>query len=199
MANFSRAQFLISAYTLDQLPLDAGAEIAVAGRSNAGKSTALNKIVGRTIARASKTPGRTQAINIFTLDEQRRLADLPGYGYAEAPHAVREQWQARLVEYLETRRCLRGLLLVVDSRRGLMALDEALLAGAREIALPVHILLSKADKLSRNQAAEALRKVKNHLGELGVSASVQLFSALSGIGLDEARGQLARWLGPDEP
>lgn len=195
MPDFSRAQFLVSAYSLDQLPADTGAEAALAGRSNAGKSTALNKIVGRGIARASKTPGRTQAINVFTLDEQRRLADLPGYGYAQAPQAVRVQWQARLVEYLERRRCLRGLLLVVDSRRGLMTLDETLLEGAREIRLPVHILLSKADKLSRHQASVALRQLKKRLDALGVDASTQLFSAPTAVGIEEARAQLARWLG----
>jgi len=187
-----RARFLKSAASLADLPPDWGREAAFAGRSNAGKSSALNAIADIAgLARVSKTPGRTRLINLFALDDSRRLVDLPGYGYARVPEAERRQWGALLEDYFTVRQCLKGLVLLMDIRHPLTDFDRQLLAFAEPLKRPVHILLSKADKLSGNQARQSLAAVKR---DLAGRASVQLFSALKGDGVDEAQRLLKRWL-----
>jgi GTP-binding protein len=190
VAAFPNARFLVSAAAPGQFPPDQGAEVAFAGRSNAGKSSAINAILGRQgLARTSKTPGRTRLINFFELSPLERIVDLPGYGYASAPESERRTWP-RLIEALREREALRGLFVIVDARRGIGAGDEALL----EWALPrqrVHVLLSKADKLSRSEARQALAAATQ---ALGARATVQLFSAHGRAGLEEAQGVLRSWL-----
>jgi GTP-binding protein len=190
------ATFLLSVAQSAQLPPDHGAEVAFAGRSNSGKSSALNAITHRKgLARVSKTPGRTQLINFFTLDEGQALVDLPGYGYAAVPARVKAGWDALLGGYLRDRQALRGVVLIMDCRHPLTEHDEVLLEFCAEAGRRVHVLLSKSDKLSRNDRAKVLRTVKARLAELSPSFSVQLFSVLSGEGLDEARERVAAWLG----
>lgn len=192
MSQYPDARFLTSANAARQFVPDEGVEVAVAGRSNAGKSSAINVIVGRRgFARVSKTPGRTRLVNFFALAADRRLVDLPGYGYARVAAATREHWGALIQTYFETRRSLAGLLLVVDARRGLGEFDARMLALAASAALPVHVLLTKADKLKRGQAAAALTEARKRLGD---AASAQLFSALKATGVDEARERLAALL-----
>ncbi len=189
MSRFQQADFLISAAAPAQFPPDTGAEVAFAGRSNAGKSSAINAITRRRgLARTSKTPGRTRLLNFFELAPQRRLVDLPGYGYAGGPAAERSSW-APLIDALHDRESLKGLFLIVDVRRGITAGDEGLLEWA--LPLRVHVLLSKADKLGRGEAARALRAATT---QLGGRAGVQLFSAVDGTGLKQAQDTLAEWL-----
>jgi len=190
MSRFPRAEFLISAAAPGQFPVDRGAEVAFVGRSNAGKSTAINTIVQRHgLARTSKTPGRTRLLNFFELGPMQRIVDLPGYGYATGPEEERRTWQP-LIEALATRESLRGWFLIVDSRRGIAAGDEALMDWASP-EQKVHVLLSKADKLTRNEAAKTLRESKAALGDRG---TVQLFSATAKTGVDEAQKTLEVWL-----
>lgn len=187
-------RFLKSANKLSDLPPDTGAEVAFAGRSNAGKSSALNRITGvKGLARTSKTPGRTQLINLFTLDPERRFADLPGYGYAQVPEKIRNHWRALLDSYFRSRESLRGVILVMDIRHPLKAFDEQMLDWAAHHGLPVHILLTKADKLSRNQAMQSLQRVSRELAD---GCSVQLFSAPKGTGVDEVQAVIDEWLAP---
>ena len=191
---YRRAQFLLSVAKLKQLPDDLGFEVAFAGRSNAGKSSALNCLTeNKGLARTSKTPGRTQLINLFSLDENRRLVDLPGYGYAKVPNEVKEQWQKTLALYLESRACLRGLILLMDVRHPLKALDEMMIHWAVERELPVHLLLTKADKIKRGPAVAMLNKVKQRYELCEHLVSVQLFSSLKKTGLDEAYAKLDEW------
>ena len=193
--DYRRAAFAGSVARLPQLPPDAGAEVAFAGRSNAGKSSALNALTGRRgLARTSKTPGRTQLINLFTLDERTRLVDLPGYGYAQVAEGTRQQWIQLLGDDLRQRRALRGLVLVVDIRRGLTSLDWDLLGLIAGRAVYLHILLTKADKLSRERGQRALQRVQQELEEAGIEATLQPFSATRGSGVDEFRGLLDEWL-----
>ncbi len=190
MSGFHDVRFLLSAAAPAQFPQDVGAEVAFAGRSNAGKSSAINAITGRRrLARTSKTPGRTRLLNFFELAPSKRLIDLPGYGYASAPQAERRAWLP-LIEALRARASLKGLFVIVDSRRGLTAADEALLAWAAP-GQRVHVLLSKADKLSRGEAGAALRAAA---ATLAGRATTQLFSALQGTGVEEAQDTLAAWL-----
>ena len=190
MPAFPNASFLISAAAPGQFPGDRGAEVAFAGRSNAGKSSAINAIVGRQgLARTSKAPGRTRLINFFELSPRARIVDLPGYGYASAPEAERRTWP-RLMEALRERSALKGLFVIVDARRGLGAGDEALLEWASP-GKRVHVLLSKADKLSRNEGRQALAAAARALAG---RATVQLFSAHARAGLEEARAVLREWL-----
>ena len=193
--NFSRARFLASAPRASLAPPDTGAEVAFAGRSNAGKSSALNVITQqRALARTSKTPGRTQQINFFVLDEDTRLVDLPGYGYAKVSQALKTHWQQHLAEYLETRASLRGLILLMDCRHPLTDYDQQMLRWCAGTGLPVHVLLTKADKLKRGPASASLLAVRRQLGEFHSGATVQLFSALKKSGVDEARQVIAAWL-----
>lgn len=195
---YQQARFLTSAPDIRFAPPDEGAEVAFAGRSNAGKSSALNVISSqRALARTSKTPGRTQQINFFALDEQRRLVDLPGYGYAKVPIRMKRQWQAALGEYLEKRTALKGLVLLMDVRHPLTDFDLEMLGWTAQARLPTHVLLTKADKLRRGAAQASLLQVRKRLSALHPWATVQLFSALDRQGVDEARAQLDRWLFPD--
>ena len=192
MSQYPEACFIKSANALDQFVPDDGAEVAVAGRSNAGKSSAINVIVNRRqFARTSKTPGRTQLVNFFRLREGQRLVDLPGYGFAQVSNAMREHWGDLLSDYFRVRESLRGLLLIVDIRRQLQDFDRQMIEFAESVDLPIHILLTKADKLKRGQAANALLGVRK---EVGARATVQQFSALNRQGEDEARDVLERFL-----
>lgn len=193
MSLFPDIRFLLSAAQPAQFPLDRGAEVAFAGRSNAGKSSAINIIVQRHgLARVSKTPGRTRLLNFFELGVDRRIVDLPGYGFAAAPAAERRTW-GPLIGALRERESLRGLVLIVDSRRGVAPEDENLIAWAREGGreLTVHVLLSKSDKLNRSEGTKTLREAK---ATLGAAATAQLFSSLDRTGLDEAQRTLKAWL-----
>jgi GTP-binding protein len=190
MSRFQQADFLISAAAPAQFPPDAGVEVAFAGRSNAGKSSAINAITQRHgLARTSKTPGRTRLLNFFELGPQRRLVDLPGYGYASGPESERRTW-GPLIDALKKRASLTGLFLIVDVRRGFTEGDEGLLAWAAP-AQRVHVLLAKADKLSRAEGARALRDAA---AVLAGRATVQLFSAHDGTGMREAQDTLLAWL-----
>ena len=192
MSHYPEARFLKSANAPGQFVADSGREVAVAGRSNAGKSSAINVIVNRRgFARTSKTPGRTQLINFFGLGDGRRLVDLPGYGFARVAAALQDHWRELMADYFETRHSLAGLFLVVDMRRRLTDFDRQMLGFAGQVGLPTHVLLTKADKLKRGQAASALREVRRELGD---DASVQAFSALTRAGEAEARVVLDGWL-----
>jgi GTP-binding protein len=190
MSRFPEVHFLISAASASQFPPDRGAEVAFAGRSNAGKSSAINAITQRQgLARTSKTPGRTRLLNFFELAAGERLVDLPGYGYASGPPQERDAWQ-RLIDALRERASLRGLFVIIDVRRGISEGDAALLAWAAP-EQKVHVLLSKADKLGHGAAGAALRAAT---AALAPRATVQLFSALKGTGVREAQDTLAAWL-----
>lgn len=193
MINFSQTRFLKSAPTLALSPKDCGIEVAFVGRSNAGKSSAINVIVGQQkLARTSKTPGRTQLMNFFEVDEDRRLVDLPGYGYAQVPERVQSQIQVMLQSYLTNRHCLQGLILLMDIRQALTHRDHTLLQIAQERALPVHILLTKCDKLKRGASNNILLQIRKNLtGYVDVSA--QTFSALKHLGLEEVQQKLTDW------
>ena len=194
MSQFPDAKFVLSANSAAQFLPDDGREVAVAGRSNAGKSSAINVIVNRRqFARTSKSPGRTQLVNFFDLREGQRLVDLPGYGFAKVSDATRRHWGELLEQYFQSRKSLSGLLLIVDVRRQLKDFDRQMLEFAVAVELPVHVLLTKADKLKRGQAANALLAVRK---ELGNDVGVQLFSALDRQGVEEAREVLERFLEP---
>ncbi len=195
-SNFYRqAEYWLSAHKISQLPEDKGFEVAFAGRSNAGKSSAINVITGqRALARTSKTPGRTQQIIFFKLDDSHCLVDLPGYGFAKVPMAVKLHWQKTLEVYLQTRRSLRGLILMMDVRHPLTPFDEQMLNWCSLSNMPVHILLTKADKLSRGKASASLQQVRQHLKNISGEMSVQLFSSLKRIGIEEATMRLNSWL-----
>ncbi|MGB0133853.1 ribosome biogenesis GTP-binding protein YihA/YsxC [Dokdonella sp.] len=192
------AKFLKSAAGLRDMPPDHGCEVAFAGRSNAGKSSALNALAThKGLARVSKTPGRTQLLNVFVLDDERRLVDLPGYGYAKVPIGVRDQWRGMVDGYLRSREALKGLVLIMDSRHPLKDFDRQMLDFAAAIAKPCHVLLTKADKLSRNEATRTLNEVRKELGadtEGAAPVTVQLFSSTAKTGLDEARKVVSDWL-----
>lgn len=187
MSAYPQARFVVSAASPAQFPPDHGIEIAFAGRSNAGKSSAINALAKRNaLARTSKTPGRTRLVNFFELAPGFRIVDLPGYGYAEAPAAQRRTW-APLIDALASRESLAALFLVVDARRGIGEGDLRLIEWARAADRAVYVLLAKADKLKRGEAAEAERSARRAVGE---AAQVQLFSAVTGKGVEEARGML---------
>ncbi|MEM6818312.1 MAG: ribosome biogenesis GTP-binding protein YihA/YsxC [Pseudomonadota bacterium] len=192
MSFFPHAKFLLSANAADQFVPDQGAEVAFAGRSNAGKSSAINTIVQRKqFARVSKTPGRTQLVNFFDLMNGRRLVDLPGYGFARVSKQMRDHWQTLISDYFEQRQSLAGLFVIVDIRRGLLDFDRMMLDYAESLEIPAHVLLTKADKLKRGQAKSAQLKAARELGE---RADIQRFSSLSGEGKETARDALQRML-----
>lgn len=198
MPLFQQAVFFTTVAHLRDLPQDAVREVAFAGRSNAGKSSAINTLAGRTrLAYVSKTPGRTQHLNYFTLAEGRYFVDLPGYGYAKAPEGIRSQWEGLVGPYLAKREQLVGLVVIMDIRRPLTDLDLRLIDWFRPTGRPIHILLSKADKLSRQEQITVLRAVKADLATWGDADlySVQLFSSLKRTGVDEAEALLGAWLG----
>lgn len=193
-SRYNIAQFEKSVPKPEQAPDDTGREVAFAGRSNAGKSSALNRITcQKSLARISKTPGRTQHLVFFRLDDERRLVDLPGYGYAKVPARVKREWSLSLEKYLRERQSLQGLILLMDVRHPLTEFDQQMLQWCLHSEMPVHILLTKADKLKRGAAQNVLLKVKRDLAEL-TNVTVQLFSSLKGTGLDEAQTVLDRWL-----
>ncbi len=196
--DYRTAQYLKSAPTLLECPPDSGAEVAFAGRSNAGKSSAINALTDNgKLARTSKTPGRTQLLNFFTLDDEHRLVDLPGYGFAKVPIAVKEAWQAHLEEYLSGRISLRGLVLLMDVRHPLQPFDQLMLNWGKRANMPMHVLLTKADKLKFGAAKSALLQVQR---DVGSAATVQLFSSPDRSGLDQLRAQLDQWLlAPADP
>jgi len=201
--NFRTVQYLISAPTLAECPEDSGAEVAFAGRSNAGKSSAINALTDNSkLARTSKTPGRTQLINFFRLTDQQRLVDLPGYGYAKVARSMKDEWQRHLAFYLENRRCLRGLVLLMDIRQPLKEFDLHMLTWAVGSGMPVHILLTKGDKLKNGPANNVRLAVEKALKEQGLDrgVSVQVFSSSKKRGLDKLENKLNEWLalGGDE-
>ncbi|MCH8099882.1 MAG: YihA family ribosome biogenesis GTP-binding protein [Proteobacteria bacterium] len=192
MSQYPEAQFIKSANAATQFVPDTGAEVAFAGRSNCGKSSAINVIVNRRqFARTSKTPGRTQLVNFFSLSNDRRLVDLPGYGFARVSDRKRDHWRNLMADYFENRQSLRGLFMIVDIRRQLTEFDRQMLSFAEHVALPTHVLLTKSDKLKRGQAAKALLEVRRDLGEV---ATVQHFSALNRQGEEAARVKLDEFL-----
>ena len=193
MSLFSQLEFEVSVHDLVTLPVTSR-EIAFAGRSNAGKSSAINTLAGRKLAFVSKTPGRTQLLNFFRIRDANYLVDLPGYGYAEVPESVRKHWQAVLAQYLETRAELAGLVLIMDIRHPPTPLDRQMLNWFGPTGRPIHILLTKADKLSKSQAGAALREVRKALQEAYPQCSVQLFSSLKKTGAEEAGAIIANWL-----
>jgi GTP-binding protein len=193
MSTYPNVKFLTSAAEAHQLARDEGREIAFAGRSNSGKSTAINAITQRTgLARVSRTPGRTQLINFFELEPDRRLVDLPGYGFARVPDKVRLHWLQLIEHYFNVRESLVGLVLIVDSRRGLGTQDAGMLEWVLARDRFAHVLLTKADKLNRQDAQRVLRETVAACSDTAVTA--QLFSAQTHQGLDEAREVLDRWL-----
>lgn len=193
--NYRAAQYLTSAAKLPQCPPDTGWEVAFAGRSNAGKSSAINSLTqNKKLAKTSKTPGRTQLINFFELSAKQRLVDLPGYGFAKVPLAVKQEWTKQLENYLQKRQSLRGLILLMDVRHPLQPFDRQMLDWALSASMPVHILLTKADKLKRGPASATLLQVRSHLKPHSELASAQLFSALKHDGHEELIAVLNAWL-----
>ncbi|WP_421682932.1 YihA family ribosome biogenesis GTP-binding protein [Stutzerimonas urumqiensis] len=190
-----QATFTISAAKVDQCPADEGREVAFAGRSNAGKSSAINTLTHANLARTSKTPGRTQLLNFFRLDDARRLVDLPGYGYAKVPIPLKQHWQRHLEAYLGSRESLVGVFLMMDIRHPLTDFDRMMLDWSIAADMPLHILLTKADKLAHGAAKNALLQIRRTLqAEWGDDVSIQLFSAPKRQGIEEAHAVLARWL-----
>jgi GTP-binding protein len=194
MGLFSQAQFYITVNHLKDLPQHGGREVAFVGRSNAGKSSAINALANHTrLAFTSKTPGRTQHLNYFSLGNDNYLVDLPGYGYAKVPPDVQQHWENLLSQYLQTREALCGLVIIMDARHPLKPLDEQMLDWFAPTGKPVHILLTKADKLSRQQATATLRNVTAWLNEHFPFCTAQLFSSLKKSGLEEAEARIASW------
>ena len=193
--NFRKAAFLQSASAIENAPTDFGSEVAFAGRSNSGKSSAINTLTHQgKLARTSRTPGRTQLINFFSLSEHQRLVDLPGYGFAKVPLAVKKKWNQQLERYLQYRESLRGLVMLMDVRHPLTEPDRQMLSWAEAASMPVHILLTKADKLKRGPAQSTLLSVREELSTQSDLISVQLFSSLKRQGVDTLGRQLNGWL-----
>jgi len=195
--HFNKAAFSTSAPSIRQCPPEQGVEVAFAGRSNAGKSSAINTLTNnKKLARTSKTPGRTQLINFFELSDSQRIVDLPGYGFAKVPKGMKDEWQRNLSEYLRERKCLKGLVLMMDIRHPLQKYDSMMLSWALEADMPVHILLTKADKLKRGPAQSTLLKLRKHLKEIGAEhlATAQTFSSLKRDGVDILKSKLCEWL-----
>lgn len=199
MGLFDGATYVASAHDVEQLPPDVGVEVAFVGRSNAGKSSAINTLANhKRLAFVSKTPGRTQLINFFALSQGRTLVDLPGYGYAKVPPAVKAHWTAFLATYISTRVALKGLVVIMDARHPMRPLDIELLDWYRPTNKPAHILLTKADKLTRSEQASALREVKKEIVARQYNATAQLFSSLKKTGVPEAEIALGRLFAMEE-
>lgn len=193
--NFRATSFLISAAKLSQCPDDTGGEVAFAGRSNAGKSSAINCLTGnKKLARTSKTPGRTQLLNFFSVSDSSRLVDLPGYGFAKVPEKIKRDWNRLMENYLKYRQSLRGLILLMDCRHPLQPFDQQMLAWAMAAQMPTHILLTKSDKIKKGPAKAALLAVSSKIEVYGGLISVQLFSAEKNTGLSELIETLSFWL-----
>ncbi|TMM45646.1 ribosome biogenesis GTP-binding protein YihA/YsxC [Colwellia ponticola] len=198
--HLSKAAFTLSAPDIRRLPVDSGIEVAFAGRSNAGKSSALNTLTNqRGLARISKTPGRTQLINVFEVAENRRLIDLPGYGFAKVPLEMKKKWQKALGEYLEKRRCLKGIVILMDIRHPLKDLDMDLIHWAVDSDLPILALLTKCDKLSQGKRSAEVLAVKKALAPLNADITVQAFSSLKYTGAEQADAIICAWLEQDAP
>lgn len=199
--NFSRIEFLCSAPTTQNCPPDTGLEVAFAGRSNAGKSSAINCLTNnKKLARTSKTPGRTQLINFFNLSSEQRLVDLPGYGFAKVPKAMKQEWDRNLADYLQTRKSLKGLVILMDARHPLQEFDQQMIQWGCNSQLPVHLVLTKADKLKKGPAKASLLTVQKYLRENDQQSNVsaQLFSSLKKQGLEELKIVLNLWLNPGQ-
>jgi GTP-binding protein len=193
--NLKQATFATSAPDISKLSADTGIEVAFAGRSNAGKSSALNTLTNqKSLARTSKTPGRTQLINVFDLANNRRLVDLPGYGFAKVPLAMKQKWQKALGEYLQQRESLKGLVILMDIRHPLKDLDRDLIYWAAESELPILVLLTKADKLSQGKCSAEVLSVRKKLAELNADITVQAFSSLKRTGVEQATKIICHWL-----
>ena len=191
---YHQAKFTLSAPDLKSAPADTGREVAFAGRSNAGKSSALNTLTRqKSLARTSKTPGRTQLLNFFNLNEQQRFVDLPGYGYAKVPEKVKRQWHALMETYLHERQSLYGIILVMDIRHPLTEFDWQMIEWCGYSKKPLHILLTKADKLNHGAAKNTMFKVQRELQEQELSVSLRLFSALKRNGIDDIHQLLDGW------
>lgn len=194
---YKNASFIKSAAKMSNLPEDIGIEVAFVGRSNSGKSSALNALTqNKNLARTSKQPGRTQLINLFRIDDFKRLVDLPGYGYAKVSATIQRDWKRLLTNYLNLRSSLQGLILIMDCRHPLTSLDETLIFAARDRQLKVHILLTKADKLSKSQQCITKIKVQQALANYQLDITIQLFSALKKTGIEELISKLNSWFIP---
>lgn len=193
---YHQAKFVSSAPRLQDAPPDQGMEIAFAGRSNAGKSSAINTLVQQNaLARVSKTPGRTQLLNFFEIDAQRKFVDLPGYGYAKVPESVKRDWQKMMENYLKNRNALCGIVLVMDIRHPLTEFDWQMIEWCQHTKLPLHILLTKADKLKYGAAKNTLLQVQRELSRVEIVVTLQLFSALNKVGIDDVHQILDEWFG----
>ncbi|MBW7984222.1 ribosome biogenesis GTP-binding protein YihA/YsxC [Enterobacillus tribolii] len=198
--NYHVTHFVTSAPDIRHLPSDSGIEVAFAGRSNAGKSSALNTLTNqKSLARTSKTPGRTQLINLFEVAEGVRLVDLPGYGYAEVPEEMKRKWQQALGEYLQKRNCLKGLVVLMDIRHPLKELDQQMIQWAVDVSLPVLILLTKADKLASGARKSQLNMVREAVLPFMGDIQVEYFSSLKKTGVDKLRNKLDYWFSELEP
>ncbi|RDE89383.1 YihA family ribosome biogenesis GTP-binding protein [Aggregatibacter aphrophilus] len=196
--NYHKTHFLTSAPNLKSLPEDSGIEIAFAGRSNAGKSTALNALTNqKNLARTSKTPGRTQLINLFEVEPQCKLVDLPGYGYAAVPEQMKQQWQHTLGEYLQKRECLAGIIVLMDIRHPLKDLDQQMIEWAVSADLPILLLLTKADKLSQSERSKQVKMVREAILPFQGDIQVEAFSALKRTGIDRLAAKLDSWFVPN--
>ncbi|WP_299019933.1 ribosome biogenesis GTP-binding protein YihA/YsxC [uncultured Photobacterium sp.] len=196
--NYRNTRFITSAPDIRHLPNDTGVEIAFAGRSNAGKSSALNRITDqKSLARTSKTPGRTQLINMFEVVNGCNVIDLPGYGFAQVPLEMKLKWQKSLGEYLQKRECLQGLVVLMDIRHPMKDLDQQMVSWAVESRLPVLVLLTKADKLKSGARKQQLMKVRETSLAFGGDVQVEVFSSLKGIGVDQVRRKLDSWFAPE--
>ncbi|WP_136487307.1 ribosome biogenesis GTP-binding protein YihA/YsxC [Vibrio sp. H11] len=195
--HYQNTHFITSAPDIRHLPADEGIEIAFAGRSNAGKSSSLNKLTNqKNLAKTSKTPGRTQLINLFKVTEGCHIVDLPGYGFAQVPLEMKKKWQQSLGEYLQKRTCLKGLVVLMDIRHPMKDLDQQLIIWAVECNIPVQVLLTKADKLKSGARKAQLLKVRQDALELGGDVKVDAFSSHNGIGVDVLRHKLDSWFAP---
>ncbi|EJL6394931.1 YihA family ribosome biogenesis GTP-binding protein [Vibrio navarrensis] len=195
--HYQNTHFITSAPDIRHLPADEGIEIAFAGRSNAGKSSALNRLTNqKSLAKTSKTPGRTQLINLFKVTDGCHIVDLPGYGFAQVPLEMKQKWQKSLGEYLQKRQCLQGLVVLMDIRHPMKDLDQQMIAWAIESRIPVQVLLTKADKLKSGARKAELLKVRQLAATFGGDVQVDLFSSLKGIGVDQLRAKLDEWFAP---
>lgn len=195
--HYQKTHFITSAPDIRHLPEDEGIEVAFAGRSNAGKSSALNRLTNqRSLAKTSKTPGRTQLINLFKVDENCHIVDLPGYGFAQVPIELKKKWQKSLGEYLQKRECLKGLVVLMDIRHPMKDLDQQLIYWAVDQAIPVQVLLTKADKLKSGARQTQVLKIREASLEFGGEVAVDAFSSLKGIGVDLLRVKLDTWFAP---
>jgi len=195
--HYQNTQFITSAPDIRHLPTDEGIEIAFAGRSNAGKSSSLNKLTNqKSLAKTSKTPGRTQLINLFQVIPGCHIVDLPGYGFAQVPLEVKKKWQKSLGEYLQKRQCLKGLVVLMDIRHPMKELDQQLIFWAVECQIPVQVLLTKADKLKSGARKAQVTKIKEAALDFNGEVYVDAFSSQNGVGVDVLRNRLNQWYAP---